>query len=112
MVRATQFEIECDFQEQTGRLAASGELDMVSAPVLEKQALELLERGASELIIDLRGLTFVDSSGLRLFIALNQRATADDWKLALIRPPEPALTVFRITRAEENLPFVDHPRTP
>jgi hypothetical protein len=38
---------------------------------------------------------------------LAERAVAEGWTLALVRPPMPALTIFQITRAEENLPFID-----
>ncbi len=40
---------------------------------------------------------------------LADRAAAEGWRLALVRPAPPALAVFQVTRAEENLPFVDDP---
>ena len=58
-------------------------------------------------MIDLGGLAFVDSSGLRFFVALNHRATREGLSLELVRPAEPALTVFQISGAVENLPFIE-----
>ena len=59
------------------------------------------------MVIDLSRLTFIDSSALRLFIVLNERSTQDGWTLGLIRPMGQVRTVFEITGAEENLPFID-----
>ena len=52
---------------------------------------------------------FLPTDGLRTLIVLNDRATSEDWTLALIRPAEPSLSVLQITGAEENLPFVEEP---
>ena len=60
--------------------------------------------------IDLSELDFVDSSGLRLFIVLDQRAEAEGWTLRLIRPAAQVPQVFRVSGVEENLPFVDDSR--
>ena len=43
-------------------------------------------QGARTLVVDLSRLGFIDSSGLRLFIVLHQRAGAEGWRLSLIRP--------------------------
>jgi anti-sigma B factor antagonist len=107
MVRPSPFEIHSDLEADTARIAVVGELDIATGPQLEQEARAMLARQPRELIIDLSRLTFIDSSGLRLFIALNDDASADGWALRLTRPPEAALTIFRITGAEENLPFVD-----
>ena len=52
----------------------------------------MLAEGVSQITIDLAGVGFVDSSGLRLFIVLDQRATSEGWTLALTRPTPQALT--------------------
>ena len=53
--------------------------------------------------------TFIDSSGLRMLIGLNDRAEQEGWTLALLRPAEPSLSVFQITGADDNLPFIEEP---
>ena len=58
-------------------------------------------------MIDLSRLTFIDSSALRLFIVLNERSAEEGWTLALVRPTGQVRSVFEITGAEDNLPFVD-----
>lgn len=91
------------------RLELRGELDIATAPRLEEAVREVLADAPERLVIDLRKLSFLDSSGLRQFIVLAGRAEKEGWKLQLVRPGPPALAVFQITRAEENLPFVDEP---
>jgi anti-sigma B factor antagonist len=99
--------IDSELQAGAARLTPSGELDIATAPQLEQEVRSLLARGVRRVVIDLSRLTFVDSSALRLFIVLNERSTEDGWTLGLIRPTGQVRTVFEITGAEENLPFID-----
>jgi anti-sigma B factor antagonist len=100
-VARTPFEIDTDSSADTARLALSGELDLATVPRVERAVDATLARG------DLSGLSFVDSSGLRLFVALQQRAVTEGWELSLVRPQEQAMRVFRISGLEENLPFAE-----
>jgi anti-sigma B factor antagonist len=92
------------------RLRMAGELDIASVPQAEHAVERALAERPERLHVDLRPLTFVDSSGLRLFILLADRAREQGWQLELTPPAEPAMTVFRLTGAVENLPFVEEPR--
>jgi len=109
MIMAPQFEIQSELTKGTARLTVSGELDVSTAPHLMAEADALLERAARHLILDLSGLTFVDSSGLSLFIALNDRAAHEDWTLSLTRPQGRTFSMFEITGTDGYLPFVDEP---
>ena len=51
-----------------------GELDISSAPILVEDVSQVLADGPSEVVLDLRDLTFLDSSGLRAFFDLRDRA--------------------------------------
>jgi anti-sigma B factor antagonist len=106
-VPQTRFEIESVCREGTGRLTLSGELDIATVPRVQEAVDAILEQALSTLTVDLSGLGFVDSSGLRLFIVLDRRAASEGWTLRLIRPREQAMTVFAVSGAEENLPFVE-----
>ncbi|MEA2152324.1 MAG: anti-sigma factor antagonist [Solirubrobacteraceae bacterium] len=106
----TPFEIDTANQADTGCLTLSGELDLATVPRAQAAVDAALARGARTLILDLSAVSFIDSSGLRLFIVLHQRATAEGWRLSLIRPQERAMTVFRVSGLEENLPFAESAR--
>jgi anti-sigma B factor antagonist len=59
------------------RLAATGEIDSSSAPLLREQLDILLESPLSELTIDLSGVTFLDSAGLCVLAAAHRRVGSD-----------------------------------
>jgi anti-sigma B factor antagonist len=112
VTQASPFEMRTELEDDRGRLILTGELDIASAPQVDEAAAQILDKRVRQLVIDLSGLTFIDSSGLRTLIGLNDRSAAEDWTLSLIRPAEPSLSVFEITGADENLPFIEEPRSP
>jgi anti-sigma B factor antagonist len=103
----TPFEIESTNDGSNGRVTLTGELDIATVPRVQQAVDAMLAAGVSQITIDLAGVGFVDSSGLRLFIVLDQRATSEGWTLALTRPTPQALTVFRVSGVEDELPFVE-----
>jgi anti-sigma B factor antagonist len=109
MAIARPLEIDERRDGDRAHLTLTGELDIATVPRLEEALESVLSTPVSTLTIDLRPLSFMDSSGLRQFIVLSDRAVAEGWSLELIRPLQPTLSIFQITRAEENLPFVEGP---
>ncbi|HEX5852305.1 MAG TPA: STAS domain-containing protein [Solirubrobacteraceae bacterium] len=106
MVRPTRFEVAEATQSATLVLSIAGELDLNTATELARRVEDGLGRGASRVTLDLSALTFMDSSGLRLLIELDQRAGRDSWELGLIAPKhESASAVLRLTGADLALPF-------
>ena len=89
------------------RLSLTGELDLASAPRVEEE-LERVERdGPPRLVLDLRGLTFMDSTGLRLIAGADARPRADDRRLTIVQGPPAVRRVFEITRLDERFDIVD-----
>jgi anti-anti-sigma factor len=89
----------------------SGELDLASAEELES-SLHQLESGQPDLLVlDLRELDFMDSTGLRTVIAADARARERGARLIVVRPPEEVDRVFRLTRMDQHLELVDEPPT-
>jgi anti-sigma B factor antagonist len=91
-------------------VAPTGELDLSGAAILEDE----LERLAAEpelatVVLDLRGLEFMDSSGLRLVVMADMRAREAGRRFALIRGGDTVHRVFDITRMSERLEFVEAP---
>jgi len=107
MIKPSLFEIQNEWDGERVRIVTAGELDLATSPQLEQEMRAVLARGAKRVTIDLTKLTFVDSSGLRVLIGLYERSTQDGWELALTYPSEQARAVFRISGAEEHLPFVE-----
>lgn len=103
----TPFEMDSTNDRSKGRVTLTGELDIATVPRVQQAVDAMLAEGVTQITIDLAGVGFVDSSGLRLFIVLDQRATSEGWTLALTRPTPQALTVFRVSGVEDELPFVE-----
>ena len=85
-------------------LSLYGELDVASAPMLEKQVKRLQWAGAA-IVIDLSGLDFVDSTGLHVLIRAFNRVS--DGQLTLLRGSRNVHRVFELTGTDTLLPFVD-----
>lgn len=108
MIKRSEFEIRAERDGDDGaRIVVSGDLDIATVPELEAAIDRLLEDAVRRLSIDLRALTFADSSGVRLLISIGDRAAAGGWTLQIVRPPDEAFMVFRISGADASLPFVD-----
>lgn len=106
MVRPTKFEVVQSTEGSTVVLSVIGELDMSTAEVLSERVEQQLSDRPAALRLDLRGLTFMDSSGLRLLIVLYDRSRQDSWQLRLVSPSSDAATmVLRATGADTALPF-------
>src|SRR5207244_1401555 len=75
-----------EIEERGGiRLRLEGELDLVSAPCLARRLATAEERAPALLLIDLRDLTFMDSSGLRELFSAQRRARAARRRLVLVK---------------------------
>ena len=102
-------ELDTEQGDSRASLVLRGELDISSAPVLE-EALSRLEAGGPPLlVIDLRGLEFMDSTGLRTLVSADQRARDAGRRLAIVRGPEAVDRIFNVTRLDERLELVDDP---
>jgi anti-sigma B factor antagonist len=92
-------------------LSVEGELDLSTIPRLAQHIDGRIGSVGASLLLDLSGVTFMDSSGLRLLIELHHRAQREGWKLSLTAPAhEAAQLVLRITGADAALPFTEGPR--
>jgi anti-sigma B factor antagonist len=91
------------------RVALEGELDLSEADRLEHELLKLERSAPPTLLIDLRDLTFIDSTGIRLVLEADARARHDARRLALVRGPDEVHRVFLIALLDKRLEFVDEP---
>jgi|NGEPerStandDraft_8_1074529.scaffolds.fasta_scaffold78701_1 anti-sigma B factor antagonist len=66
------------------RLTVSGELDVATAPRLDR-ALRRAQADAAVVVLDLRRLDFMDSSGGHVMLAADRRARASGGRLAVVR---------------------------
>jgi anti-sigma B factor antagonist len=84
-----------------------GELDLATAPELDQRLRELCEAGFSRLILDLRHVTFMDSTGLRLILDYDDHARRDGIAFELRPAPPGVERLFEITGVLDRLSFTD-----
>jgi anti-sigma B factor antagonist len=60
-------------------------------------------------VLDLRGLTFIDSSGLRALIMADQRVRADGGRFIVVRGPDRVNEVLEVTGVARQVELVDEP---
>jgi anti-anti-sigma factor len=89
------------------RIALSGELDISTVPELERRLREALDGGGRELVVDLRGLEFIDSMGLTLLVRWGRGAQQDGYDLALVRGEPRVHRLFEITGLDSMFTFAE-----
>jgi anti-sigma B factor antagonist len=95
----------------TARVVVQGELDLAATPML-RDALDGLRREARSTVLDLRELTFMDSSGLRVLLEAGQHRAAG-WGVSLLLPAGgPVRRLIAISGVEEALPPPPERRQP
>ncbi|MFG3285381.1 STAS domain-containing protein [Streptomyces sp. NPDC048111] len=72
-------------------LRVSGELDLVTSPHLRRQVHEAVAEGRRDLVLDLSGVLFCDSSGVGVLIAARRLMRSCQGRLRLILPARGAL---------------------
>jgi anti-anti-sigma factor len=88
-----------------------GELDLATAPDMEQQVLDAVRDGHGVVVVDLRELTFMDSTGVRTIVAAHQIAQETGTDLRVVRPSRGSAVarVIEISGIDDALGLVDEP---
>jgi anti-sigma B factor antagonist len=102
--RRCAVDLDMDVSSQGGRtvLAVGGEIDVYTAPSLQSRAAEVIEEATAagnppRLVIDLSGVTFIDSTGLGVLVAVQNRAQDEQGSLVVVCSTERILKLLRLT---------------
>lgn len=100
-----------DTQDREGgvQLTLKGELDLSTIQKVEQELARVEAEGHELIVLDLGGLTFLDSTGLRTIVTADQRARRTGRRIVVRRGPDTVHRVFTITRLDERLEMVDDP---
>lgn len=104
--RRVSFRIEVTPNGDHVRVAPAGDLDLSTTEPLWEEISRLRERGLEKLVLDLRGLTFLDSSGLRLLVRAQEELAGDGAQFALVDGAQPVCRVLDITGLRDHFQFV------
>ena len=91
-------------------IAVSGEIDVYTAPKLRERLISLVESGSYQLIVDMEGVEFLDSTGLGVLVGGLKRVRAHDGWIDLVCSQSRILRIFRITGL--NKVFAIHDSVP
>jgi anti-anti-sigma factor len=101
--------LEVDTRDRDGgvEVALRGELDLSTIDKVEQELTRVEADGHELIVLDLSGLTFLDSTGLRTIVTADQRARRSGRRVVVLKGPETVHRVFTITRLDERLEMVD-----
>lgn len=85
-------------------VAVAGEVDVYTAPALDEVLSAAIAEGRADLVVDLSGVSFLDSTGLGVLVKALKRAREADGSLAVATESERVLKVFRITGLDLVIP--------
>ena len=81
----------------------TGEIDVATAPALRDRLLALLNRGAPDLVVDLRGVTFLDSTGVGSLLRVYHRQSLLGGTLHFVADQSAVLRVFDLMQLTRRL---------
>ena len=105
----TSLSLETREEGDAVRIAVAGELDLSSALTFDEEVRRAEERLPQTLVLDLRRLRFLDSTGLRLIMSAQSRARTRGRRLAIVQGGEPVKRLFRLAGVNRRLEIVDDP---
>ncbi len=105
----SNFDVDVRDGSQAVVIAVSGELDLASSPSLEEELESGAAAGAELVIVDLRQLEFMDSTGLSVLVRAHQRATQSGKRFVVVRGPQQVQRLLSLTGVADRLTLVDAP---
>jgi anti-sigma B factor antagonist len=91
----------------TTEIAVQGDLDISTVADLKSIIADALGPAPERVVVDLRAVTFIDSSGLRCLIEAKARAEIDRLDLEVLRPPPPIDRTFELCGLDEIFPVLE-----
>jgi anti-anti-sigma factor len=76
-------EIEIEIKDKRCVVGLTGRLDAVTAPELEEKLSRVIDEGSLDLVLNLSGLEYVSSAGLRIFLVAAKKLKAAKGDLCL-----------------------------
>ena len=107
MVEPAQVQVTKD--GDTGVVSVAGDFDVAAAARVEGALLSLEDGTNQVIVLDLREVRFLDSTGLRTITSADARARREPHELRIVRGPEQVQKLLHLTGMDKILPLVDSP---
>lgn len=105
----SDFRVEVSSSGRAAVIAVSGELDLASGPALEEELTRVIDGGTAVLVLDLRQLHFMDSTGLSIIVKAHQRLAEAGREMCLVRGPQQVQRLLDLTGVADRLRLLDSP---
>jgi anti-sigma B factor antagonist len=105
----SHFRLEVRDEGAATVISVSGELDLASSPALQEELDRVAASDSQMLIIDLRELDFMDSTGLSVLVRAHQRIEEQGRRLAMVKGPQQVQRLLSLTGVADRLTLVDSP---
>jgi len=86
-------------------VAPTGRLDVAGAPALKEAISEVVKNGPPRIVIDMEGVSFVDSTGLGSVISALKQVRGSQGELRLAAPNQQARVVLELTTLDRVFPY-------
>ncbi len=106
------FRVEVGPDGPSVRVSPMGELDVATAGHFADRLRKIVGEGCRDVLVDLRGLTFMDCAGFGTILAWDRRATADAALFTIIDGPPAVQRVFDLLGVRDRLSFIEGSRGP
>jgi anti-sigma B factor antagonist len=93
----TEFDIDTSVTGDVARITLSGDLDLNSCPRLLNAIREIARPPLRAIRLDCRGVTFLDSAGVRALIVSRNEATRTGIDVVVVEPSGPVVRVIEMT---------------
>jgi anti-anti-sigma factor len=107
-----QFDVEVVRDHRVSTVRVRGEIDLAAAERLERALQSVQDEPAEVTVLDLREVTFIDSTGLRTITSADARARKNGHELRIVRGSEQVQKLLHVTGMDKILPLVDDPAEP
>ena len=100
--------LEMAYDDGYRTMVLGGELDLASSWLLDCPLLKISSDGIRSFTLDLSGLTFIDSAGIRAVLAARGLCAARGCEFSVIPGPAHVQRVFEVSGLIDHLPFENH----
>jgi anti-anti-sigma factor len=105
----SHFRVEVRNADDTTVISVSGELDLASSPALDEELERVAQSEAQVVVVDLRNLEFMDSTGLSVLVRAHQRAEENGRRLGLVNGSQQVQRLLTLTGVADRLTLTDVP---
>ena len=97
----------CESNAQVQIATLSGRLDLDTTDADSPVVMQSLADSTAGVVIDLGGVEFISSSGLRMLLAARKEATATDKQIAIVRARPPVYKIFKVSSLDGIFRFFE-----